>query len=69
MPTPSTQDQLEINHHAMREVAQLWIDGLITDKEVAHAFTQFYSKLSALDIANMIDPNSGLRYPTPIKSA
>jgi hypothetical protein len=69
MPTPTTQEQLEITHHAMRQVAQLWVDELITDKEIAHAFTQFYAKLSALDIANMIDPNSGLRYPTPIKSA
>ena len=67
MPTPSTQDQLEINHHAMREVAQLWVDGLITDKEVAHTFGQFYAKLCALDIADMIDPNTGMRYPTPIK--
>jgi hypothetical protein len=67
MPTPSTQDQLEITHHAMREVAQLWVDGLITDKEVAHTFGQFYAKLCALDIADMIDPNTGMRYPTPIK--
>jgi hypothetical protein len=67
MPTPSTQDQLEITHHALREVAQLWVDGLITDKEVAHTFGQFYAKLCALDIADMIDPNTGMRYPSPIK--
>jgi hypothetical protein len=64
---PTTQQQLELTHHAMREVAQLWVDGLITDKEVAHTFGQFYAKLSALDIADKIDPNTGMRYPTPIK--
>jgi hypothetical protein len=66
---PTTQQQLETIHASMREVAQLWVNELITDKEMASAFTQFYSKLSALDVADMIDPNSGLRYPTPIKSA
>jgi hypothetical protein len=69
MPTPSTQDQLNTIHASMREVAQLWVDGLITDKEVAHTFGQFYAKLCALDVADMIDPNTGMRYPSPIKSA
>jgi hypothetical protein len=64
---PTTQDQLNTIHASMREVTQLWIDGLITDKEVAHTFGQFYAKLCALDIADMIDPNTGMRYPTPIK--
>ena len=64
---PTTQQQLETIHASMREVAQLWVSELITDKEMAYTFGQFYAKLSALDIADKIDPNTGMRYPTPIK--
>jgi hypothetical protein len=66
---PTTQDQLNTIHASMREVTQLWIDGLITDKEMAYTFGQFYAQLSALDVADLLDPNTGMRYPSPIKSA
>jgi len=64
---PTTQDQLNTIHASMREVAQLWIDGLITDKEMAYTFGQFYAQLKALDVADLLDPNTGMRYPSPIK--
>ena len=61
---PTTQEQLEEIHKSMREVTSLWVDELITDKEIAHTFGQFYAKLKALDVADLLDPNTGLRYPT-----
>jgi len=64
---PTTQDQLNTIHASMREIAQMWVSELITDKEMAHTFGQFYAQLKALDVADLIDPNTGLRYPTPIK--
>ena len=64
---PTTQQQLETIHASMREVTQLWVNELITDKEIAYTFGQFYAQLKALDVADMIDPNTGMRYPSPIK--
>lgn len=66
---PTTQDQLNTIHASMREVAQLWVSELITDKEVAHTFGKFYAQIKDLDVSDTIDPNTGLRYPSPIKSA
>jgi hypothetical protein len=61
---PTTQEQLEETHKSMRDVAQLWVDELITDKEIASNFAYFHSKLKALEVGDLLDPNTGLRYPT-----
>ena len=64
---PTTQDKLNTIHASMREIAQMWVSELITDKEMAYTFGQFYAQLKALDVADLLDPNTGMRYPSPIK--
>ena len=59
-----TQKELENVHVSMKDVAQLWVSGLVTDKEIAYSFRNFARLLDSLDLANHIDPATGLRYPT-----
>ena len=59
-----TQKELENTHICMKDVAQLWVSGLVTDKEIAYSFRNFARLLDSLDLANHIDPATGLRYPT-----
>jgi hypothetical protein len=51
-------------HISMKDVAQLWVSGLVTDKEITCSFRNFAQLLDSLDLANHIDPATGLRYPT-----
>ena len=53
-------------HRAMRDVAQLWVSGLVTDKEVADSFASvsvLFAHYQRLGLTSgLIDPNTGLRY-------
>jgi hypothetical protein len=63
---PITQQHLEAVHEGMREAAQLWVSGLITDKEIADKFAtlsdKFYAYTYTGEIEGLLDPNTGLRY-------
>lgn len=67
MTNPScTNEKLIEVHKAMRDVAQLWVSGLVTDKEIADSFVSisqlfaFYERLGLTK--GLLDPNTGLRY-------
>ena len=61
-----TQEHLEAVHGGMQTTVQMWVDGLITDKE----FTAHFAKLSAdfellasdNFLTGLLDPATGLRY-------
>ncbi len=67
MTNPSwTNEKLIEVHKAMRDVAQLWVSGLVTDKEIADSFVSisqlfaFYERLGLTK--GLLDPNTGLQY-------
>ena len=61
-----TQENLEAVHQGMREAAQQWISGLITDREIADHFAKLscnFQKLQDLGaLKDLLDPATGLRY-------
>lgn len=48
----------------MREVAQMWVSGLITDKEITDHFAKVATVFRTAShlLPGLIDPNTGLRY-------
>tara|TARA_R110000822_G_scaffold174807_1_gene314411 strand:+ start:1592 stop:1786 length:195 start_codon:yes stop_codon:yes gene_type:complete len=58
------QDTLDGLHRATRELVQLWADHLITDMELIAFMTASHTGLDGADPAGLLDPNTGLRYPT-----
>lgn len=64
---PFTQQNLQAAHQGMREVAQLWANGLLTDREIADHFAKIASKFAGAShlLPGLIDPNTGLRYTSP----
>lgn len=60
-----TQEKLDILHQLVREIVQLWADGHITDLEfVGHVSDAMLALPDELAVAGLLDPNTGLRYPT-----
>lgn len=59
-----TQRDLQLVHADMREAAQMWVSGLITDREIADHFALVAAKFRTAShlTAGLIDPNTGLRY-------
>jgi len=61
-----TQEHLQAVHEGMREAAQMWVSGLITDKEIAAHFAKLSTNFGVLENANLLtgllDPATGLRY-------
>ena len=61
-----TQEHLQAVHEGMRETTQLWVSGLITDKEIANHFAKLSANFALLENANLLtgllDPATGLRY-------
>ena len=61
-----TNEKLIEVRKAMRDVAQLWVSELITDKEMAESFAKVsvlfahYERLGLLK--GLLDPNTGLKY-------
>lgn len=58
------QRDLQLIHADMREAAQMWVSGLITDREMAEHFSVVADKFRSVEhlMAGLIDPNTGLRY-------
>jgi hypothetical protein len=46
----------------MVEITQMWVDGLITDKEFSNSLARFAAKYGYMDLVGLIDPATGLRY-------
>jgi len=59
-----TQRDLQLVHADMREAAQMWVSGLITDREIADHFAKVAAKFKTVNHAlpGLLDPNTGLRY-------
>jgi len=66
--TKDTATQLHLNsvHEGMRITAQLWVSGLITDKEVADNFAKLSVNFHKLEqqglLKGLLDPATGLSY-------
>jgi lipase chaperone LimK len=61
-----TQQHLDAVHEAMRQATQLWVSGLITDKEVADHFAKLATNFQKLEqqglLSGLLDPATGLKY-------
>lgn len=56
------QDVLDNIHEDMKQIAQMWVSGLITDLEVTRSFGKFAELLDTIGVADLLDPATGLRY-------
>ena len=61
-----TQENLEAVHEGMLTTAQLWVSGLITDKEITAHFAKLSINFDKLEheglLKNLLDPATGLSY-------
>jgi hypothetical protein len=64
--TKLTQENLQGIHEAMRHTAQMWVSGLLTDRDVAEHFAMLANNFVKLDqlgqLSGLVDPATGLRY-------
>ena len=56
------QDVLDHIHEDLKQAAQLWVSGLITDREITNSFRKFADLLDTIEVADLLDPATGLRY-------
>jgi hypothetical protein len=59
-----TAENLITLHTLVRETVQLWADRLITDMEFVAHMGDIYMAMDGADPSGLLDPNTGLRYPT-----
>lgn len=59
-----TEENLDTLHTLVRETVQLWADRLITDFEFIAHMGDIVMAMDGADPAGLLDPNTGLRYPT-----
>ena len=59
-----TTENLDTLHTLVRETVQLSADRLITDMEFLAHMGYIYMTMDGADPSGMLDPNTGLRYPT-----
>jgi len=61
-----TQQHLDAVHTGMRTTAQLWVSGLITDRELADHFAKLSFNFQKLEdrglLKGLLDPATGLKY-------
>jgi hypothetical protein len=61
-----TQQHLDAVHEAMRQATQLWVSGLITDREIADHFAKLSFNFQKLEqvgqLQGLLDPATGLKY-------
>jgi hypothetical protein len=64
-PSCNNEKLIEIRR-SMRQIADLWVNELITDKEIADSFANIsllYKHYERLGLLNgLLDPNTGLKY-------
>jgi len=56
------QDVLDHIHEDLKQIAQMWVSGLITDREITNSFRKFADLLDTIEVADLLDPATGLRY-------
>jgi hypothetical protein len=56
------QDVLDNIHEDLKQMAQLWVSGLITDREITNSFRKCADLLDTLEVVDLLDPATGLRY-------
>jgi len=56
------QDVLDHIHEDLKQTAQMWVSGLITDREITNSFRKFADLLDTIGVADLLDPATGLRY-------
>lgn len=61
-----TQENLQAVHEGMVTATQMWVSGLITDKEMADHFAKLSANFTQLEqlkqLSGLLDPATGLRY-------
>ena len=61
-----TQQHLDSVHEGMRTTTQLWVSGLITDREIADHFAKLSFNFQKLEdrgsLSGLLDPATGLKY-------
>ena len=61
-----TQQHLDAVHEGMRTTTQLWVSGLITDREIADHFAKLSFNFQKLEdrgsLSGLLDPATGLKY-------
>jgi len=55
------QAELEALHAEICQVIELWVNHLVTDKELMEAMRKFYERMPNTP-TGYIDPNTSLRY-------
>lgn len=58
------QENLNRLHAHVAEVQEQYAQGLITIREFFNAMLGMYDAVTALDLAGLVDPATGLTYPT-----
>lgn len=64
MSTPITQDALDQLHSNLANLTAQYVSGILMDIEFAHAAYAATKFVEGADLSNLLDPNTGLRYPT-----
>jgi tagatose-1,6-bisphosphate aldolase len=64
MSTPITQDTLNQMNDIIHSLITQYANGLLMDIEFANAVYAVTKFVEGADLSNLLDPNTGLRYPT-----
>ena len=63
-----TQSDLDNFSQTITDAVQMWANGLVTDREfaqyMANLWTEAKTQMEDADLDGLLDPNTGLRYPT-----
>ena len=60
----SNQETLNQLHEIINNLVTQYANGLLMDIEFAHAVYAVTKFVEGADLSNLLDPNTGLRYPT-----
>jgi len=63
MSTPITQDALDQLHANLANLTAQYVSGILMDIEFAQAVYAATKFVEGADLSNLLDPNTGLRYP------
>lgn len=64
MSTETTQATLDQLHTILANLTAQYVSGILMDIEFAHAAYAATKFVEGADLSGLLDPNTGLRYPT-----
>ena len=67
MSTETNQATLDQLHTILANLTAQYVSGLLMDIEFAHAAYAATKFVEGADLSNLLDPNTGLRYPNKAK--